>query len=128
MKISKFFKAFSLTTALAMSSGFLTIPMVKAQTSGNFSYSCSNIKLKSQDFSTTAILTADCRRRDGTTNYGTSINLNDYITNHFGQLQWRRNGHFQQSCFGMQLSKMGYNFAHNIGATVMHTAEAWGLA
>jgi len=51
---------------------------------GDFSASCSNINLDPK----TGVLKANCRRADGRTNSGASINLNDDITNDNGNLRY----------------------------------------
>src|SRR5262249_41117303 len=72
---------------------------------GDFSGSCKNIRLNATNFSKTATLTADCRRRDGSY-LNSQMNLNDVITNNHGSLQWGHPGgaDFQQSCSGDALS------------------------
>ena len=95
---SQFFKALGFTAALPISASLLMISMGKAQASGQFSKTCNYITLESKDFSKRAILTADCRRRDGSTNSGASINLNDYIVNDNSYLRWASHGDFQESC------------------------------
>ena len=101
---SQFFKALGLTAALPISASLLMISMGKAQASGQFSKTCNYTALQPpKNFSKKAILTADCRRRDGSINYEASINLNNYITNDNGYLRWASNGDFQESCYAAEL-------------------------
>jgi len=69
------------------------------QTPGNFSLSCSNLTLANS-----SVLRANCRRADGSTNSGASINLNDYITNSNGNLAYvGAAGDFSASCSNINL-------------------------
>ncbi len=103
----KLFQAFGLTTTLAMSAGLLMMSTGKALATGQFSLTCYNIQLYAPNYSKTAKLTADCRRRDGSIHYRTSINLNDYITNNNGRLQWQPRGDFQESCYDSDVETEG---------------------
>lgn len=82
----------------------LIVSMGTAEAGGDFSRSCKFISLNAHHHSTTAILTAYCRRRDGSYKKS-SINLNNYITNTFGRLRWQRGGNFAKSC-----SNIGFDF------------------
>src|SRR5262245_7442752 len=78
-----YLKAFGLITMFAVT-GSLALPMGKAHARGNFSSTCTNLKLNAVDFSKTATLTADCKREDQrdpkkATHKGASINLNAII-------------------------------------------------
>ena len=97
----RYLKTFGLITMVG-ASGSLAMPVGNDQAlRGDFSMTCQNLKLKSVNFSQTAMLTADCIRRDKSTHTGAQINLNDYITNNHGRLQWSPGaGDFQQSCSG----------------------------
>ena len=82
----------------------------QAPTPGNFSSSCGSIHLNSADFSRTAVLTADCRRRDGSIHSGASINLNDYITDDNGNLRYvGTGGDFSLSCGNIHLDSAGFS-------------------
>jgi hypothetical protein len=94
------------------------LPMGKAQARGDFSLTCTNIQLNAVDFSKTAMLKADCKRKDPkdskkAIHQGASINLNAIITVNQGQLQWARRpsgGDFQQSCAQDGLGFLGNPF------------------
>ncbi|MDZ8227940.1 CVNH domain-containing protein [Nostoc sp. ChiVER01] len=96
MKLLKSFKIMSLVVQI-ISFGVFLIPVKEALADGNFSNSCTNISLEARDYSNTAILRADCKRRNQSVNKA-SINLNDYIINNDGRLAWQNRGGFQQSC------------------------------
>jgi hypothetical protein len=96
----RYLKSFGLITMVGVSANF-ALPMGKAQARGNFSSTCHNIQLEAKDHSKTAKLSADCTRQDPRQTLRSSINLNDYLTNNQGHLQWRRRpggGDFQESC------------------------------
>ncbi|MBV9378567.1 MAG: CVNH domain-containing protein [Alphaproteobacteria bacterium] len=102
----RYLKSFGLVTMVAVTAS-LALPMGKAQARGDFSSTCTNLKLNAVDFSKTATLTADCKRQDQkdpkkATHYGASINLNEIITyDQNSRLKWARRpggGDFQQSC------------------------------
>jgi hypothetical protein len=94
-----------LMTMVGISANLLAAPVARAEPPGNFSGSCKDLGLNATNFSKTAMLTADCRRQDGTY-LKAEVNLNDLITNNHGSLQWGRPGgaDFQQSCSGDALS------------------------
>jgi hypothetical protein len=100
-----YLETFGLMTMLGFSANLLAAPVARAESPGNFSGSCKNLGLNATNFSKTAMLTADCRRQDGTY-LKAEVNLNDLITNNHGSLQWGRPGgaDFQQSCSGDALS------------------------
>jgi len=110
----RYLKSFGLITMVGVSAS-LALPMGKAQARGNFSATCSNLKLNAVDFSKTATLTADCKREDQrdpkkVTHQGASINLNEVLTVNQGRLQWARRpggGDFQQSCSRDGLGDIG---------------------
>jgi hypothetical protein len=105
----RYLKTFGLITMVGVSAS-LAMPVAKAQAwPGGFSMTCHNLRLNGVNFSQTAMLTADCVRRDKTTHVGAQINLNDYITNNHGRLQWSNpgGGDFQQSCGGDFLFQSG---------------------
>src|SRR5262252_5501082 len=82
--------------------GLMTPTGGHAQTRGDFSLSCSNINLNLA--SKTAVLSANCRRGDGSIHSGASINLNDYITNNNGNLTYvGAGGDFSLSCNNISL-------------------------
>lgn len=107
MKFSKLFKVSVLAAVLPINASLLIISMEKAEANGNFSQSCTITGFNAQDFSKTAVLTANCRRRDGSIHYGASINLNNYITNRFGNLKWQSGGDFEESCYQIGLESQG---------------------
>jgi len=79
----RYLKSFGLVTMVAVTAS-LALPMGKAQARGDFSSTCTNLKLNAVDFSKTATLTADCKRQDQkdpkkATHYGASINLNESL-------------------------------------------------
>src|SRR6516164_1985261 len=100
-----YLETFGLMTMVGISANLLAAPVARAESPGNFSGSCKNLGLNATNFSKTAMLTADCRRQDGTY-LKAEVNLNDLITNNHGSLQWGRPGgaDFQQSCSGDALS------------------------
>jgi hypothetical protein len=65
---------------------------------GDYSRSCRTTSLL-----VGTVVEAKCKRRDGSTNDGASINLNDYIANDNGKLVWRRGGNFKGSCGNIRL-------------------------
>jgi hypothetical protein len=94
-------KSLGLMTMVGISANLLAASAAKASPLGNFSATCKNLRLNAADFSKTAMLTADCIRRDKTTHAGAQINLNDVLTINQGRLQWARRpggGDFQESC------------------------------
>lgn len=58
--------------------------------------SCSNFLIKEDTKSISLI--AKCKMNNGSNNFKASINLNDYITNNQGKLEWKDNGNFRSSC------------------------------
>ena len=94
-------KALGLMTVVGISVSLLAASAAKAHPPGNFTLTCKNLRINATDFSKTAMLTADCKRNDQSTHFMASMNLNDFITNNHGRLQWRRRpggGDFQESC------------------------------
>ncbi len=63
---------------------------------GNFSQSCSKITLDGSR------LSANCSRSNGSVRRA-SIDLDQYIQNNQGQLQWLPNGNFNHSCKNIRL-------------------------
>jgi hypothetical protein len=102
----RYLETFGLMTMVGISANLLAAPVARAESPGNFSRSCKDLRLNATDFSKTATLAADCKGQNGTY-LKTEVNLNDLITNNHGSLQWRgRPGEadFQQSCGGDALS------------------------
>jgi hypothetical protein len=101
----RYLETFGLMTMVGISANLLAAPVARAESPGNFSATCKGLGLSATNFSKTAMLTADCRRQDGTY-LKTEVNLNDLITNNHGALQWGHPGgaDFQQSCSGDVLS------------------------
>jgi hypothetical protein len=102
----RYLETFGLITIVGVSAN-LALPMGKAQARGDFSSTCTNLKLNAVDFSKTATLTADCQRQDQrdpkkAVHHGASINLNPIIMyDQDSRLKWARRpggGDFQQSC------------------------------
>src|SRR5215831_1036587 len=88
-----------LSLASALLCGLMTTTDGQAQTRGNFSLSCTNVTIKAANaFAVPTVLTADCKRKDKSTNVGATIDLNNYITNNGGFLLWGRGGNFGGSC------------------------------
>lgn len=103
-------KALGLMTMVGISVNLLAVPPARAHPPGNFTLTCKNLRLNATNFSKTAMLTADCKRKDQSTHFMASMNLNDVITNNHGRLQWRRRpgrGDFQQSCVNDSLLLRG---------------------
>jgi hypothetical protein len=72
-----------------------------AQTRGEFSSSCSNIALDPK----TAVLSANCKRGDGSLHSGASLNLNGFIANDNGNLKYvGASGDFSRSCGNINLN------------------------
>ena len=117
----RYLKTFGLITMVG-ASAILAMPIGKAQARGDFILSCNNIRLNAVDFSKTAKLTADCTRKDRSTNTGAYINLNDYIVNNQGTLQWATHGDFQETCYQSSLKSL------NDFATSQSLAEGSPLA
>jgi len=65
----------------------------------NFSYTCMNIRLNG------TILTADCRTKGGTYNYGATINLDVIIGNRNGNLEFENNS-FSKTCTDISVTTM----------------------
>jgi hypothetical protein len=59
----RYLKTFGLITMVGMSAN-LAMSVGEAQARGDFSLSCTNIQLHAVDFSKTAMLRADCKRKD----------------------------------------------------------------
>jgi hypothetical protein len=103
-------KALGLMTMVEISVNLLAAPPVTAHPPGNFTLTCKNLRLSATNFSKTAMLTGDCKRKDQSTHITASMNLNDFITNNHGRLQWRRRpggGDFQESCVNDSLLLRG---------------------
>jgi hypothetical protein len=114
----RFLQTFGLITMVAVSAN-LVLPMGKALARGNFSLSCVSLNVKSADFSSTALLTAHCTRKDKSVNNKASINLNDLIADdQDGNMQWASHGHFQQSCLhsGIESIPFGEPRPHHLAA------------
>jgi hypothetical protein len=120
----RYLKTFGLITMVGVGAG-LAMPEAKAQALlGGFSLTCHNLRLNSVNFSKTAVLTADCNRRDKSIHTGAQINLNDYVTNNHGRLQWSPGaGDFQQSCGGDFLYQSGVLTAFCRGGQQMGNPE-----
>jgi hypothetical protein len=72
-----------------------------AQPRGDFNMSCSNINLNPK----TAVLSANCKKSDGSLHSGASINLNDVIANDNGNLKYvAASGDFSKSCGNLNLN------------------------
>jgi CVNH domain len=102
--------ALGVMTMLGISVDLLAAPPAKAHPPGNFTLTCKNLRLNATNFSKTAMLTADCKRKDRSTHFMALMNLNDFITNNHGRLQWRRRlggGDFQESCVNDSLLLRG---------------------
>jgi hypothetical protein len=102
----RYLETFGLMTMVGISANLLAAPVARAESPGNFSGSCKDLRLNATDFSKTATLAADCKGQNSTY-LKAEANINDLITNNHGSLQWRgRPGEadFQQSCGGDALS------------------------
>jgi len=100
-----YLKTFGLITMVG-ASATLAMPIGKAQASGDFILSCNNTRLNAVDFSETAMLMAECTRKNGSTNKKASINLNDLIANIQGTLKWATHGDFQETCYQSSLMSL----------------------
>jgi hypothetical protein len=104
----RYLKTLGLITMVGVSAN-LALPVGKAQAGGDFTLSCVRLRLNSADFSNTAVLTANCIRRDKSISDNASINLNDYIADdQDGNMQRASHGHFQRSCLASALENPFY--------------------